>query len=234
MTIVASARRAVEDALALAFPIECGGCGAADRPVCASCRSSLAGPVLSRRVADTFDVLSAAPHAGPPARLVASFKDAGRTGSASVLASALLTALEAGAQHVAPRTGAPVLVVPVPSSPTAIRRRGFEPLVLISRAARLPVTHGLRLTRRVQDQTELSAIDRRRNVNGSMAALPVARGREVVLLDDVVTTGATLAEAARAVTAAGGKVLFAATITSTPPPERPRSGRDLGSQGIHP
>lgn len=234
MTIGGSARRAAEDALALAFPIECGGCGAPDRPVCASCRSSLTGPVLSRRTASAIEVLSAASHSGPPARLVASFKDAGRTGSASVLASALLRALDAGAQQVTLGSGLPVLVVPVPSSPKATRRRGFEPLVLICRTARLPVVHGLRLTRRVQDQTELSAVERRRNVDGSMAALPVVGGREIVLIDDVVTTGATLAEAARAVAAAGGKVLFAATITSTPPPERPRSSAPSDSQGIHP
>jgi len=234
VTIVGSARRAIADALALAFPIECGGCGAADRPVCESCRASLVGPVLSRRVADSLDVLSAAPHAGPPARLVVAFKDAGRTGSSPALAAALVRALDTGARGATPQSGLPVLVVPVPSSPRAIRRRGYEPLVLIARAARLPVVRGLLLIRSVQDQTDLSAADRRRNVSGSMVARPVVRGRDVVLIDDVVTTGATLAEAARAVNAAGGTVLFAATVTSTPAPERPRSNSRSDSQGLLP
>lgn len=70
--------------------------------------------------------------------------------------------------------------------------------------------------RRVADQSGLSADERMRNLAGALIAAPLVRGRQVVLVDDVITTGASLVEAARAVEAAGGVVLAAATVAATP------------------
>ncbi|MYX59919.1 ComF family protein, partial [Streptomyces sp. SID8382] len=76
----------------------------------------------------------------------------------------------------------------------------------------------LRQRRRVTDQSGLDARQRRANVTGALGAVPgsarlLAAG-PVVLVDDLMTTGASLAEAARAVTAAGGLVIGAAVVAA--------------------
>ena len=69
--------------------------------------------------------------------------------------------------------------------------------------------------RRPRDQVRLGREDRFANVADGMAVRIPLAGRRVLLVDDVVTTGATLTEAARAVHAADGRVLGAATVAST-------------------
>jgi predicted amidophosphoribosyltransferase len=54
-------------------------------------------------------------------------------------------------------------------------------------------------------QTDLAAAERRANVAGAFAAAPVVAGRHVVVVDDVITTGATVGECARALRAAGAR-----------------------------
>ncbi|WP_433474429.1 ComF family protein [Spirillospora sp. CA-142024] len=117
------------------------------------------------------------------------------------------------------------LVVWVPSARRAVRRRGHDALrgtaeaaVRRLRADGLPVTAvgALRQRGRVADQAGLSASQRAANLSGAIEARAEVAGRQVVLVDDVVTTGASLAEAARALRAAGADVAGAATIAATP------------------
>ncbi|WP_225991356.1 ComF family protein [Actinomadura montaniterrae] len=88
------------------------------------------------------------------------------------------------------------------------------------RAGGVPVVAvgGLRQCRRVADQAGLGARARRDNLSGALEAVGRAAlaGRRVVLVDDVITTGASLAEAARALRAAGADVVAAATVAATP------------------
>lgn len=212
-------REALADALALVLPVACAGCGAADRSVCRSCRAALSVPVLHRRLEPVgLDVFSGAAYDGVAARIVTAVKDGGATEAASALAPplrrAVAAALDGGAEW-------PVLLVPAPSTARSTRRRGYVPIELVARAAGLPATRRLRSVRVVRDQASLGAAERLDNVAGSMLADPRVAGRAVLLIDDVVTTGSTLAEAARAVRAAGGSPFAAATITATP--ARPRA-----------
>jgi predicted amidophosphoribosyltransferase len=83
--------------------------------------------------------------------------------------------------------------------------------------------------RRVQDQAGLTATARAANLDGALRAGMDLRGHRVIVVDDVLTTGATLTEAARALRAAGADVLACAVIAATqrrtddPPPPRARA-----------
>ena len=119
------------------------------------------------------------------------------------------------AAALAASTAGPVALVPVPTSPGAMRRRGYRVVETIARRADLPFRRLLAAGTGAADQRRLGRAERAQNVAGVMHAQP-ARGLRVIVLDDVVTTGATLGEAERALTAAGARVLGAATVASTP------------------
>jgi predicted amidophosphoribosyltransferase len=124
----------------------------------------------------------------------------------------------------------PVAVVPVPSSAAAVRARGFDHVDRLAHCAALPVgariVRAVRLSRRVADSAGLSAAARAANLDGAMVALPQSCRRPAVVVDDVTTSGATLREAVRALTAAGWPVLGAAVVAATP--RRYPVGQDLG------
>ncbi|RDI96914.1 ComF family protein [Dyella solisilvae] len=103
----------------------------------------------------------------------------------------------------------PQLIVPVPLHRQRLRERGYNQALELARALargwRLPLRHDvLQRIRQTDAQTELGAIARRRNVRGAFAVRDgIALPPHVALLDDVFTTGATLAECVRALKRAG-------------------------------
>ncbi|WP_243050402.1 ComF family protein [Dyella sp. RRB7] len=139
-------------------------------------------------------------YAWPLDRLESRFKFGADLAAGRVLAA--LWRRELAADH-------PQLLVPLPLHPARLRQRGYnQALELarpVARTLQVPVRHDLLLrTRATKAQTELGAIARRRNVRGAFAAKPgVAWPGHVALLDDVMTTGATLAECARVLRRAG-------------------------------
>ncbi|MBM6405990.1 hypothetical protein JQN72_17240 [Phycicoccus sp. CSK15P-2] len=145
-----------------------------------------------------------------------------------LLATALSTVLvrESGPRRAA-ALGEPVLVVPVPTRGSARRRRGEDPVAALVRDAVASLGAGgpvfapvLRHTRPVADQARLGRARRWANLAGAIAVSPsraaLVRGRVCVLADDVVTTGSTLAEAARALRAAGAADVLAVAVGATP------------------
>lgn len=119
-----------------------------------------------------------------------------------------------------------VLMVPVPSARAAVRARGHDPALRITIAAvrelrtrhvRAHCLNELTQTRGVADQAGLTSAGRLANLAGALSVLrPAAvRGRRVVIVDDVITTGATLVEAARALRSAGAEVLAVAVVAAT-------------------
>lgn len=128
-------------------------------------------------------------------------------------------------ERTEPWRAAPIAVVPIPSPPARVRERGFAPAAWLARAAarraRVPLLpRGLELVRATARQTELSRAARRRNVAGALRASRRFDAYAcVVLVDDVVTTGATFREAARALRAAGAPRVIAAAAARTPDPD---------------
>jgi predicted amidophosphoribosyltransferase len=129
-------------------------------------------------------------------------------------------------------------LVPVPSAARAVRSRGFDATASMARLAarrlrvRYPMAVQSALTqgRRVTDQSGLGAAARRENLAGAFRLRrPISTGA-AVLVDDLVTTGSSLTEAARVLRAARIPVLGAATVAATVRVQAPRSphSRDFG------
>jgi predicted amidophosphoribosyltransferase len=209
--LAALLRAALADALAFVLPVSCAGCGAPDAPVCSSCRTLLATPDGVRQtIGAGMTVHSAFVYDAEVARMLRAFKADGRTGLARPLGAAL------GVHAASVCAGGSVMFVPVPTSAAAMRRRGYRVVDLLLRRSALPTLPALRAARGIADQRRLGRDARARNVVGSLVASPRAHGREVVIVDDVVTTGSTLLEAQRALTAVGAVVRGGLTVAATP------------------
>jgi predicted amidophosphoribosyltransferase len=203
------------DLLDLVLPRDCAGCSAPGRTLCARCAQALAGgPVQARPTPappGLPPLVAAAAYDGVVRSLLLAHKERGRLALAAPLGRAL-----AGA---AARHGRDALLVPVPSSPAAVRARGHDHARrLAAAAARRLGTRALPVlvhARGVEDQSGLDAAARAANLAGALQARRRLDGLVVVVVDDVVTTGATLAEAARALRAAGAEVRGAAVVAAT-------------------
>ena len=157
---------------------------------------------------------------------VVAWKEQARVDLTAVLAPVLREALAAALTGSPPHTCAvrshrPVALVPAPSARSGTRTRGRTPVLEVARAAARPdvVVDALRLVRTVRDQAGLSTGERARNLAGAVAVrpafVPSLFGVPCVIVDDVVTTGATLQECARALRRAGSGPVVAVTIAAT-------------------
>ncbi|TLF75851.1 ComF family protein [Nocardia cyriacigeorgica] len=194
--------------LDLVLPLECAGCASAGLGWCARCDAHLAGaPHRVRPRTDPGVPCWALSHyAGPPRRAVLAAKERRRRD----LAHPLGRALARGLARLRADTR-PLVLIPAPSRRVAARRRGGDPVVRSAHAAAswlagcqvLPV---LTVWRGVHDSVGLSAGERRHNLRGRIMTAPIPvlpANAQVVLVDDVLTTGATAAESIRALTGAG-------------------------------
>ncbi|MFE9537998.1 ComF family protein [Streptomyces sp. NPDC006691] len=202
----------------LVLPTACGGCGRPRTALCGRCGAELLG-APARRVRPAPEpgglpvVYAAAPYEDAVRAVLLGHKERGALGLAGVLGQALASAARAAA---GPCGQGPLLLVPVPSSRRAVRARGHDATRRIALAAAGELRRGgtdarvaavLRQRRAVADQAGLSAPQRLRNLSGALVVAGggagLLRGGQVVLVDDLMTTGASLAEAARAIRAAG-------------------------------
>ncbi|MEY3406838.1 MAG: hypothetical protein RLZZ556_910 [Actinomycetota bacterium] len=184
------------------LPSLCLLCEKNGKPICLHCLEALQLKVQQTSRAG-FDLWYLATYNDAIAKIVLAIKDKGRTS----LISALV------AQAAWPQSAQGVSLVPIPSSRDAEQKRGFSHTEIFAKkiAAR---NHGLRVakllrskTRRL-DQAGLSVEQRKANLSG---AFEIRRGIStslpVVLVDDVYTTGATMAAARETLEAAGYRVL---------------------------
>jgi predicted amidophosphoribosyltransferase len=220
---VEGVRRWWQELAGLVLPAECGGCGSARTVLCPQCRAALSGAVPFR-VRPVLEppglpaVHAAARYADEVRAVLLAHKERGALTLARPLGAALAGAVRVGVREAGvgvgegPQPPGGLLLVPVPSARAAVRARGHDPARRIAlaaagelRRAGMParVAAVLRQRRAVADQSGLDSRERLDNLVGALAVLPggerVLRGGRVVLVDDLVTTGASLAEAARAV-----------------------------------
>jgi len=200
-------RRIGRDALALLLASSCPGCDRGGTLLCDHCRMLLRADPHDTRTPQGLVVHAALRYEGVPARAIRRLKEEGATMLSWPLGAALRPVLRA--------QGRDALMVPVPTSRLAFRRRGYRVPDLLVRRAGLTAHRVLVPARRTADQRELGRAARARNVAGSMRARLRGRGA-VVIVDDVVTTGATLDEAARALRAAGFTPICAVALAATP------------------
>ncbi|NEW45537.1 ComF family protein [Nocardia cyriacigeorgica] len=193
--------------LDLVLPLECAGCGLEGVGWCARCAAYLTG--CPRRVRPRTDpgvpCWTLSRYAGPPRRAILAAKERRRRD----LAEPLGRAMACGLARLRADTR-PLVVVPAPSRRAAARRRGGDPVTRAARAAAswLPgcqVRPALGVWRGVHDSVGLSASERRHNLRGRIMTGPapeIAANSQVVVVDDILTTGATAAESVRALAAA--------------------------------
>ena len=241
-------RPAATALLDLLLPGACAGCGSPGPPVCDFCQLELVGHASPWQPSPPPDGLPfcarAAAYDGVARSALIAFKEHGRADLAGPLGAALSSAVSV----ILGGARLPVVLVPVPASPAALRRRGRDHVLQLARAASrdlrergtparvLPL---LRATRTPADQSGLDASHRLSNVREVFAARPgctsIGDGL-VILVDDIVTTGATAAECASTLAAAGcavdGVACAAAAVLRRParfssPAERGRLAREV-------
>lgn len=240
MSLGATMRTLVDPVLAVVFPAHCPVCGLdlerpTRGPLCEGCWAAVAAsprvrcrcgqPLAAgaccgrcrRGLSPVSSGFSLGPYDGPLRVAVHELKYRGRRRVASRLAEAM--AGEAGVHRVC---AGGIVLVPVPLHPRRKRERGFNQAELLAaelgRRLGAPVAASA-LVRRActQAQTGLSAAERRKNVAGAFAVRRRTQvaGRVVVLVDDVVTTGATARACATALRQAGAsdvRLLSAARV----------------------
>ncbi|MFL5277748.1 MAG: ComF family protein [Myxococcales bacterium] len=229
-------RAVLESAAAMLFPDRCGACAEeCQGPLCEDCAETLVAtpagcpvcgapadeallPVLRpRRCAHCRErappyAKARAPylHGGALAEAIWRFKYDGCEELARPL-SLLFDGCEAPRSQV---------IAPVPLHPSRLRERGFDQAALLARAAArrfaLPCAHLLVRTRPTKAQVGLDRTRREANVRGAFRARRAVPGARVCLVDDVLTTGATAAEAARALLAAGAAHVEVRTLARAP------------------
>ncbi len=213
--------------LDLVLPLECGGCGARSTRWCDACAKELAvrpdePHLISPRVEPGVPVFSLGRYAGARREAIVAVKEHGRADLIEPLAGALRVGLARLLTWGVVET--PLTVVPAPTRRWAARRRGGDTVARFALAATaghraVNVVQALRTRALVADSVGLSSADRQRNIAGRVKVVRPVHGKdgeggEVLIVDDVVTTGATVCESVRVLQTAGVTVVAVLAIAN--------------------
>jgi len=210
--------------LDLVLPLECGGCGCPSTRWCPACAAALAVHpdepyVVSPRIDPGAAVFGLGRYAGARRQGIVAVKEHGRRDLVNPLARTMALGIHRLLTWGV--VGLPLTVIPAPTRRSAARRRGGDPVARIAAAATaghpgiavLPVLRTVGLAR---DSVGLGSAAREHNIAGRVRSAAgeglLTLPGEVLLVDDVLTTGATAREAVRALHAAGAAVTAVLTL----------------------
>lgn len=228
------------DLVDLVMPVTCCGCSIErSGQLCGACAAAIRDAVAAMVVPDPC------PHGLPPTAALAAYaaslrsvllayKERGRHRLAGPLGAALASVVSVGlaAQRGSVPARGPILLVPIPDTPSAARRRNGDHMLRLARttacnlrrAGRPAAVAAVLVASDRRDSAELSAAQRLATANSAftLSARRVTRlgdaarrGAAVVLVDDIVTTGATLAAAAVLLEEAKVRVCLASVLAAT-------------------
>jgi len=200
--------------LDLILPLECGGCGAPSTRWCDACAAQLSVAadqphVVNPRIDPQVPVFALGRYAGARRQAILAVKEHGRGDLVAPLARALAVGVHRLLTWGMVET--PLTIVPAPTRRSAARRRGGDPVTRLARAAvaghpDVTVVQALRMKALARDSVGLGTAARERNIAGRVLLRCQRPRTEVVIVDDIVTTGATARESVRTLRAAGIRV----------------------------
>jgi predicted amidophosphoribosyltransferase len=209
------------------FPSRCIGCSKLGISICSDCRRDWHLHIYKREISvlgSTYPVLSAVQYSPIASRVLLSAKE-----SQIAAADLLVTkGLKHSLQFFINRFGTGTLIS-VPSRKSAVRKRGRDFLKTLTTDIgldlKIPTASALSHHRKVRDQSQLNIAQRSQNISGAFAVSPqfaalTSPGNiapKLIVIDDLITTGATLTEAIRALRTAGFTVLGAVTSCTAKP-----------------
>jgi predicted amidophosphoribosyltransferase len=211
--------------LDLILPLQCGGCGAPSTRWCDACALELSVPadkphVVNPRVDPQVPVFALGRYAGARRQAILAMKEHGR----GDLVAPLSWALAVGVHRllVWGIVETPLTIVPAPTRRSAARRRGGDPVTRMARMAvtaiagrrDITVVQALRMKALTRDSVGLGTAARERNIAGRVLLRGARPRTEVVLVDDIVTTGATARESVKILRAAGVRVATVLAIAA--------------------
>ena len=196
----------------LLFPVHCFGCRAIGIEVCSKCRKFW-NPHFYVQTIEELKIYSAIRYSPVARSILLGAKENSYAIADELMIDALLNCLHRLPSQILCKA----TLIPIPGSKRAIRKRGrdfiFDLTKEVSLRSGVPMVSGIYIERRLLDQSGLSAVDRKRNINGAFAFDKTVQkiDGEILLVDDLVTTGATLLEAKRALNKSGFSVNRAIT-----------------------
>lgn len=197
----------------LLFPVRCYGCRELGQPICSKCRKQWNPHHYQSQISE-IKVFSAIPYSLVAKNILLAAKEESLKSADKLMVSALSYSV-----FQLFKNSSVSALVPIPSQLASNRRRSrdfiAELAIEVAKEFGVAVLPLLEYQRKVRDQSKLKIAGRRENLAFSMKIKDKYLGNysaeKVVILDDLVTTGATIREANRALTKAGFQVQAAAT-----------------------